>query len=501
MGTWAFVCMACCLLAVRLLDARISQMQSLVLKKGDSAQLKCEQTDGHYAMFWYRQDLGQGLLDARISQTQSLVLKKGGLALLECEQTDGHYAMFWYQQDVGQGPLLPQLLLLPAPCKAPPPRKTLPPVLAGLDSGVGLVSAADAMWLVLGVSCGLQLLAGLCTGVTVTQKKFIAIMNRTTASLPCEHDDSNKYAILWYQQQKGAGGELEFVAQQITGNEAEIEAKFKERFKWKQTNTFKSSLDIMCPVKQMWTRLLWCVACCLLSVRLLDARITQTQSLVLRKGGTAQLQCEQTYGHDGMFWYRQDLDQGPQLLFYFYYGKETEKGNIPDRFTAKMAGAKVLRLNISAVESQDSAVYFCASSEDTAHYKAPPARKSQNSLLCGRHCALVLVYAADTMWLVLGVSCGLQLLAGLCSGVTVTQKKKFIAIQNGTNAILPCEHNDNKYFTILWYRQKAGAGGELEFVASADTGLYHLCQPRGKCCTGSPAPVTAAPLLRIASLP
>ncbi|KYO37518.1 hypothetical protein Y1Q_0015254 [Alligator mississippiensis] len=499
MGTWAFVCMACCLLAVRLLDARISQMQSLVLKKGDSAQLKCEQTDGHYAMFWYRQDLGQGVCTGvTVTQEKFVSIETGTNASLHCEHDDSSYiTILWYQQQEAARGQLEFVALHVDRNEAEIESK----FKKSLDSGVGLVSAADTMWLVLGVSCGLQLLAGLCTGVTVTQKKFIAIMNRTTASLPCEHDDSNKYAILWYQQQKGAGGELEFVAQQITGNEAEIEAKFKERFKWKQTNTFKSSLDIMCPVKQMWTRLLWCVACCLLSVRLLDARITQTQSLVLRKGGTAQLQCEQTYGHDGMFWYRQDLDQGPQLLFYFYYGKETEKGNIPDRFTAKMAGAKVLRLNISAVESQDSAVYFCASSEDTAHYKAPPARKSQNSLLCGRHCALVLVYAADTMWLVLGVSCGLQLLAGLCSGVTVTQKKKFIAIQNGTNAILPCEHNDNKYFTILWYRQKAGAGGELEFVASADTGLYHLCQPRGKCCTGSPAPVTAAPLLRIASLP
>lgn len=58
---------------------------------------------------------------------------------------------------------------------------------------------------------------------------------------------------------------------------------------------------------------------------LLDVWITQTRSPVLKKRDSAQLGCEQTDGHACMFWYWQDLGLGPQLLFYFYYEKETEK--------------------------------------------------------------------------------------------------------------------------------------------------------------------------------
>ncbi|CAM4470387.1 unnamed protein product [Lepidochelys kempii] len=45
------------------------------------------------------------------------------------------------------------------------------------------------------------------------------------------------------------------------------------------------------------------------------------------------------------------------------------------------------------------------------------------------------------MWRALGLFLGFQLLAGLCSGVTVTQKEKFIAIQNGSKARIPWKPN------------------------------------------------------------
>ncbi|KAL8202741.1 UNVERIFIED_CONTAM: hypothetical protein K2H54_024157 [Gekko kuhli] len=60
------------------------------------------------------------------------------------------------------------------------------------------------------------------------------------------------------------------------------------------------------------------------------------------------------------------------------------------------------------------------------------------------------------MWwaVLLGISVGFQLLAGLCSGVTVVQKERFMILQVGANASIPCEHDDASYITILWYRQK-----------------------------------------------
>uniref|UniRef100_A0A8C3SML8 Ig-like domain-containing protein n=1 Tax=Chelydra serpentina TaxID=8475 RepID=A0A8C3SML8_CHESE len=122
-----------------------------------------------------------------------------------------------------------------------------------------------------------------------------------------------------------------------------------------------------------------------------DAKITQTPSLVLERGQTAYLRCQQTYGHDSMFWYRQDPGQGLQLLFYFYYKEEREKGtnsshfqadqpqndvfrlnissvqpdNIKDGFTASRPKIEVFDMNITSVKIEHSAVYFCASSLDT----------------------------------------------------------------------------------------------------------------------------------------
>ncbi|CAM4438117.1 unnamed protein product [Caretta caretta] len=96
-----------------------------------------------------------------------------------------------------------------------------------------------------------------------------------------------------------------------------------------------------------------------------DAKITQTPSLVLERGHTAYLRCEQTYGHNNMFWYRQDPDQGMQFLIYFYNKEQNDKGKITDRFQADQPQNELFRLNISSVQPEDSAVYFCASSLDT----------------------------------------------------------------------------------------------------------------------------------------
>uniref|UniRef100_A0A8C3SPD0 Ig-like domain-containing protein n=1 Tax=Chelydra serpentina TaxID=8475 RepID=A0A8C3SPD0_CHESE len=90
------------------------------------------------------------------------------------------------------------------------------------------------------------------------------------------------------------------------------------------------------------------------------AQINQTRSLVLEKGHRAQLICEQTYGHDNMFWYRQDPGQALQLLFLFVHKELTDKGNVTDRFQAKRPQTELFHLEISSVKPEDSAVYFCA---------------------------------------------------------------------------------------------------------------------------------------------
>uniref|UniRef100_A0A8C0HCQ8 Immunoglobulin V-set domain-containing protein n=1 Tax=Chelonoidis abingdonii TaxID=106734 RepID=A0A8C0HCQ8_CHEAB len=94
-----------------------------------------------------------------------------------------------------------------------------------------------------------------------------------------------------------------------------------------------------------------------------DAKVIQTSRLVLERGQTAYLRREQTYGYYNMFWYRQDLGQGLQLLFYIYHKEEREKGTSSSQFQADQPQDDLFHLNISSTEH--SAVYFCASSLDT----------------------------------------------------------------------------------------------------------------------------------------
>ncbi|TFJ99243.1 T-cell receptor beta chain V region C5 [Platysternon megacephalum] len=114
----------------------------------------------------------------------------------------------------------------------------------------------------------------------------------------------------------------------------------------------------------MW--LVWCVAA-LCFLRHTDAKITQTPSLLLKRGQTAQLTCRQTDSHSYMYWYQQQQGKGLQLIYYSLSKDNKEEGdsNIKDGFTASRPKIEIFDLNITSVKMEHSAVYFCASSFDT----------------------------------------------------------------------------------------------------------------------------------------
>ncbi|CAM5081600.1 unnamed protein product, partial [Eretmochelys imbricata] len=138
------------------------------------------------------------------------------------------------------------------------------------------------------------------------------------------------------------------------------------------------------PEMGMW--LVWCTAAlCFLGARHTDAKITQTPSLVLKKGQTAQLTCKQTDNHDYMYWYQQQQGKGLQLIYYSLGKDNQEDGDsdIKNDFTVSRPQIKVFDLNITSVKMEHLAVYFCASSLDTAlqsHLlllqKPPPCKRS-----------------------------------------------------------------------------------------------------------------------------
>uniref|UniRef100_A0A8D2G9D7 Ig-like domain-containing protein n=1 Tax=Theropithecus gelada TaxID=9565 RepID=A0A8D2G9D7_THEGE len=135
-----------------------------------------------------------------------------------------------------------------------------------------------------------------------------------------------------------------------------------------------------------------------------DAEITQSPRYkVTETGRQVTLTCHQTWNHNNMFWYRQDLGHGLRLIYYSAGASIIDKGEVPDgyvvsrsktedfpltlesatrsqtsdRFSAERLKGVNSTLKIQPAELGDSAVYLCASSLATAvqrHF--PPVHKT-----------------------------------------------------------------------------------------------------------------------------
>uniref|UniRef100_A0A2K5PHE1 Ig-like domain-containing protein n=1 Tax=Cebus imitator TaxID=2715852 RepID=A0A2K5PHE1_CEBIM len=109
-----------------------------------------------------------------------------------------------------------------------------------------------------------------------------------------------------------------------------------------------------------------------------DAGVIQSpQHKVTEMGQEATLRCEPISGHTQLFWYRQTMMQGLELLIYFNNKDPIDDSGMPkDRFSAQMPNASFSILKIQPSEPRDSAVYFCASSLATALQNRPfPVQK------------------------------------------------------------------------------------------------------------------------------
>ena len=78
------------------------------------------------------------------------------------------------------------------------------------------------------------------------------------------------------------------------------------------------------------------------------------------------LRCSCESGHRSVYWYQQALGQGPQFLAQYYNQETIQKGKTSDRFSGKQFSDFHSELNLTSLELTDSAVYLCASSQDTA---------------------------------------------------------------------------------------------------------------------------------------
>ncbi|XP_040499833.1 trypsin-1 isoform X1 [Ursus maritimus] len=133
----------------------------------------------------------------------------------------------------------------------------------------------------------------------------------------------------------------------------------------------------------MATRLLCCVALCLLGTEFTDAGVIQTPGhKVTKMGQEVTLRCEPISGHRALYWYRQTSGQGPGLLIYFNDQDPLDDSGMPKEwFSAEMTEKTFSTLKIEPTEPKDSATYLCASSVDTANEKLYFASGTKLSVL------------------------------------------------------------------------------------------------------------------------
>ena len=109
----------------------------------------------------------------------------------------------------------------------------------------------------------------------------------------------------------------------------------------------------------------------------MDSEVTQTPKYLIKsRKQQVILRCSPESGHRSVYWSQRALGQGLQFLIQYYNRAENEKGNMSDRFSGKQFSDSSSELNLTSLELTDSAVYLCASSQDTAlHDQVPLGQK------------------------------------------------------------------------------------------------------------------------------
>ena len=87
---------------------------------------------------------------------------------------------------------------------------------------------------------------------------------------------------------------------------------------------------------------------------------------VVWKGSGTRLPCQQEGTHEYMYWYQQFAGRGLVLLYMSRYeGMDAENVSKDPRFSAVRPNRQNFPLNVTDLQLNDTAVYYCASSLTT----------------------------------------------------------------------------------------------------------------------------------------
>ena len=120
---------------------------------------------------------------------------------------------------------------------------------------------------------------------------------------------------------------------------------------------------------------------------LVDSGVTQMPKYLIKsRKQQVTLRCSPESGHRYVSWYQQALGKSPQFLVQYYDGKVRTKGNMPDRFSGEQFSDSRSQMNLSALELTDSAMYLCASRQDTALRDQVPLGQKHSCPSSGSGC-------------------------------------------------------------------------------------------------------------------
>ena len=126
---------------------------------------------------------------------------------------------------------------------------------------------------------------------------------------------------------------------------------------------------------------------CLFPTGLVDSGVTQTPKYLIKsRKQQVTLRCSPHSGHFSVYWYQQAPGQGPQFLVQYYNQKVSGESHLLDRFSGKQFSDSRSELNLSSLELTDSAMYLCASSQDTDLHEQMPLGQKHSYPSSGSGC-------------------------------------------------------------------------------------------------------------------
>ena len=126
---------------------------------------------------------------------------------------------------------------------------------------------------------------------------------------------------------------------------------------------------------------------CLFPTGLVDSGITQTPKYLIKsRKQQVTLRCSPHSGHFSVYWYQQAPGQGPQFLVQYYNQKVSGESHLLDRVSGKQFSDSHSELNLSSLELTDSAMYLCASSQDTDLHEQMPLGQKHSYPSSGSGC-------------------------------------------------------------------------------------------------------------------